>query len=307
MSFAEHHLKRVLAFSTISHSGLLLFAMGIGTPEAIGGWLIYVCGHAAVKSGLFFTAGILLHRLQTMSEPVLFAKGKELKFTAVLWFLGGCGLAALPPFATSIGEDMVSEAKHGSLEFACAAFFLISGILTGGAVFRVFMRVFCGWGDCGPSDRSSLVDELPEMSEERRRIPFRIFAPAAACILAGIGLTFLPRLDSMLLDAAKRFVDQAGYIATVYAAPQHAAAAVEHHGLKIGTMIVHGIIAVACAWLLASWAVFHRSIPRRLRWPSHLEGSLRWARQLQSGQPADYVAWAMAGVAALGSALFLIR
>ncbi|HEU4982526.1 MAG TPA: complex I subunit 5 family protein [Acidobacteriaceae bacterium] len=307
MSFAEHHLKRVLAFSTISHSGLMLFAMGVGTPKAIAGWLIYACGHAAVKSGLFFTAGILLHRLRTMSEPALFARGKGLKFTAVLWFLGGCGLAALPPFATSIGEDMVSQAKHGSLELACTAFFLVSGILTGGAVFRVFMRVFCGWGDRGPSDRAAQVDELPEMSEEHRTIPFRIFAPAAACVLAGIGLAFLPRLDSMLLHAAKRVLDQAGYIATVYAAPQNAGMAVGHHGLKIGTMIAHGFIAVVCAWLLASWAVFHRSIPRRLRWPSHLEGSLRWARQLQSGQPADYVAWAMAGVAALGGALFLMK
>jgi hypothetical protein len=38
-----------------------------------------------------------------------------------------------------------------------------------------------------------------------------------------------------------------------------------------------------------------------------MEGSMRWVRQLQSGQPADYVAWAMAGVAALGGALFLMK
>jgi multicomponent Na+:H+ antiporter subunit D len=111
MSFAEHHLKRVLAFSTISHSGMMLFAIGIGSPLAIAGWFVYVWAHAMVKSGLFFTAGILLHRLRTMSEPLLFARGNELRFTAALWFLGACGLAGLPPFASSIAEHMISHAE----------------------------------------------------------------------------------------------------------------------------------------------------------------------------------------------------
>lgn len=44
-----------------------------------------------------------------------------------------------------------------------------------------------------------------------------------------------------------------------------------------------------------------------IMWPSHLEGRMRWARQLQSGQPADYVAWSMLGVALLGIVLLAMR
>lgn len=306
MCFAEHHLKRLLAFSTISHSGMMLFAMGLNSRLAIAGWLIYVCAHAVIKSGLFFTAGILLHRLRTMSEPVLFARGKKLKYTAALWFLGGCGLAGLPPFASAFAEDMISHGAHSEHEAAATVLFLISGILTGGAVFRVFMRVFCGWGDSGPSDRSAQIDESPETHQEQRLITLRIYGPAALCIFSGIGLTFLPSLKRLSLIAAARFLNQHQYINAIYGLPvQRLVVSLPESHLIIA--IAHGFIAVFCALLLAAWAVFHHRIPRPMRWPSHLEGSMRWARQLQSGQPADYVTWAMVGVAAIGSALFVMR
>lgn len=306
MCFAEHHLKRLLAFSTISHSGMMLFAMGLGSRLAIAGWLVYVCAHAVVKSGLFFTAGILLHRVRSMSETTLFACARKLKFTAALWFLGGCGLAGLPPFATAIAEDMISHGRPGLLESVSTALFFVSGILTGGAVFRVFMRVFCGWGDAGPSDRSAQIDELPETHEERHRVLFRLFGPATACIAAGIALTFLPLLKKLALIAAQRFLDHRAYIHLIYALPFTLPAVTPRH-TELAVVIAHGIFAVLCAFALAAWAVFHSRIPRPLRWPSHLEGSMLWARQLQSGQPADYVVWIMVGIAVFGSVLFVMR
>jgi multicomponent Na+:H+ antiporter subunit D len=306
MCFAEHHLKRVLAFSTISHSGMMLFAMGLGSRMAIAGWLVYLCAHAVIKSGLFFTAGVLLHRLRTMSEPILFAKGKQLKFTAAVWFLGACGLAGLPPYALAVGEDMVSHARHGTLEIASTVLFLISGILTAGAVLRVFMRVFCGWGDHGPSDRSSEIDELPESHEENKVIPFRKFAPAAICALSGIALTFLPKLNLLANEAARRFLSQSEYIATIYAV-HFSGTGVVPEPSDVASMVMHGAISIVCAAVLAAWAVFHQRIPRALRWPSHLEGRMKWARDIQSGQPADYVVWIMVGIAAVGSVLFLVR
>lgn len=305
MCFAEHHLKRVLAFSTISHSGLLLFAIGLGSRAAIAGWLIYVCAHAVIKSGLFFTAGILLHRLRTMSEPALFRRGRQFKFTAAVWFLGGCGLAGLPPFATALSEDMVTHSRGMNAMVAATLLFLISGILTAGAVFRIFMRVFCGWGDHGPSDRSSQVDELPETGPENRKIPFRLFAPAAICIAAGVALLFVPSLRALSIAASSRFLSQIGFIHDIYALPDRGLAFAVPE-LEIGSMILHGLISFACALAIAAWAVFHRRISRSLRWPSHLEGRMAWARQLQSGQPADYVAWTTVGVALLGVLFFAV-
>lgn len=307
MSFAEHHLKRVLAFSTISHSGMMLFAIGIGSPIAITGWLIYVCAHAMIKSGLFFTSGILLHRLRTMSEPLLFARGKQLRLTALLWFLGGCGLAGLPPFATALAEHLISHSEGDHVTVAATGLFLVSGMLTAGAVLRVFMRVFCGWGDPGPSDRAAEVDELPEENDESRLIPSHLFVPAALCISFGIALTFWPSLQMRAFAASSRFLSQSDFINAIYAKAGIQPTTPVHLVTNIKPMIIHGLLTVVLALILAAWATFRQRLPRSMRWPSHLEGRMKWARQIQSGQPADYVVWAMAGIATLGTLFLAVR
>ena len=53
MCYAEHHLKRMLAFSTICHAGLMLVIFAIQGPLAIAAMLIYLVAHAFVKSSLF--------------------------------------------------------------------------------------------------------------------------------------------------------------------------------------------------------------------------------------------------------------
>jgi hypothetical protein len=65
-----------------------------------------------------------------------------------------------------------------------------------------------------------------------------------------------------------------------------------------------GLLRVGLAAGLALWAALHLRVPRALRWPSHLEGSMERVRALQSGHPGDYVAWVTVGFAVLGAAAF---
>jgi multicomponent Na+:H+ antiporter subunit D len=306
MCFAEHHLKRILAFSTISHSGVMLLAVGIGSPIAISGWLTYLFAHAMIKSGLFFTAGIVLHRLRTMSEPALFQRGRELKVTAGLWLLGGLGLAGLPPFATAFAGDLVSQASSGHLlSFAVPALLLISGALTGAAVYRVFLRVFVGWGDAGPVDRASQIDERPETGPENRTTPVAMFVPAFVCTI--LGIAFWPLLRLLSQTAVLRLGSQRAYIAAIYGASSSTPLTMNLPSVKPESMILHGLLACACGGFLALAAVFHLKLPRPWRAASHLEGKMSFARQIQSGQPADYVVWAMLGVGVLGIAFLSIH
>lgn len=305
MCYAEHHLKRMLAFSTVSHMGLMILAFGLRSPAALAGLFLYVIAHALAKSGLFFTSGILLHRLRSMSENVLFGRGRELRFTAILWMLGGLALAGMPPFATFLGESLVSGAGE-TIGYGWSAWiFILSGAFTGGAVFRVGMRTFAGWGDQGPSDRSSEIDELPEDSEENRIIYWFLFTPAAICILGCMAICFVPHLRETLELAAIRVLDQSAYIQLVYTGRW------VQHGYTpalppLFGPVIRGSAAALLALLIASASVFHRSLPRSLRWPSHVEGPMRPLRALQSGHPGDYVAWLTAGVSTIGAALYLL-
>ena len=78
MCYAQRHLKRLLAFSTISHMGILLLGVALLTPQALAGVELYVVGHALLKGGLFLAAGILLHRAATLDEIELAAHPRRL-------------------------------------------------------------------------------------------------------------------------------------------------------------------------------------------------------------------------------------
>ena len=306
MCFAEHHLKRILAFSTISHAGAMLLGVALATPAAAAGWLTYLFAHAMAKAGLFFTAGILLHRLESMSEPLLFQRGRPLRFTGALWILGGLALAALPPFGLAGGEDLIESAVHAhDLRLWISLMFLFTSVMTAAAVLRVGMRVFFGLGDAGPADRVAKVDEMPESSKEEQKVPAHMFAPATACIALSAAPFYVPHAGTWLFEAAHRFLARDLYIHRVYAEPvlSSIAAPPQSH---LATILLHGAIALACALALASWAVFHLSLPRGMRWATHFEGPLFPLRKLQSGHPGDYVVWCMVGFVLLGGCLFLL-
>lgn len=298
MCFAEQHLKRLLAFSTISHTGLMTLAFGLWNKAALTGLFIYLVAHGLVKACLFFAAGILLHRFRTISEPALFGKGKALPWIAPLWMLGGLGLAAAPGFALYSGEGKVtSQAAWSEIVF------LAAGVLTGAAVLRVGLRVFFGMGDRGPTDKSAEVDESPETAAGELRIRWFLYFPPLLCIAAAVGLTFWPAFENTVYASAIRFLDFRSYAHSVFASET---------GMVLQTApkeplqpdLSLGLLRLGLAMGLAFWAVLHLRVPRWLRWPSHLEGPMQPVRALQSGHPGDYVAWMTVGFATLGAAAF---
>ncbi len=296
MCFAEHHLKRLLAFSTISHTGLMTLAFGVWTKAALAGLFVYLVAHGLVKAGLFFCAGILLHRFETMSEPALFGKGRSLRWTAPLWFLGGLGLAAAPGFALWAGETHVTDGAPWA-----EAIFFIAGAMTGAAVLRVGLRVFAGLGDAGPVDRSAKVDEKPETTDAGRRLSPVLYAPAVVCVGGCMALAFWKGTMRVAEAAAASFMDFRGYAHMVYAGAIVVQQPVAPHDL-LTRGIISAVLRALAAVAVALWAVLHLRVPRELRWPSHLEGPMRPVRELQSGHPGDYVAWLTLGCAVVGVA-----
>jgi multicomponent Na+:H+ antiporter subunit D len=305
MCYAEHHLKRLLAFSTISHAGMMLLAMAIGSPLAIAAMLTYVLAHALIKSSLFFTSGIILHRLRSVSERPLFRKGTGLPYTALLWFLGGAGLAAGPGFITMLAEAGVARAEELAHLHGISLLFLIGGILTGAAVFRVGMHTFFGWGSEPLSDEAANIGELPETGGADHRIyPYHIAPPTILLVLALV-LPFLPGWLPVLANAATTLapqaVSQAAYLHTVYTG-QTVALTQPTWQRAISAAALRGALALALAWLLACTSVFRLKIKRWLRLGPRLEGELHLLRTLQSGHPGDYVLYLTAGLALFGSA-----
>lgn len=297
MCYAEHHLKRVLAFSTVCHAGLMLMMVAIGTPTAYAALLVYIVAHGLVKGALFFCAGNLLHRCRSMSELLLWGRGRGMTGLAVLWFAGALGLAGFPLFATAAGEAMAGDAAHAlRLGFVPWAF-VLGGALTAAAPLRFGMHTFFGWGTRPIADSGSTVDERPEDEGDSGPVPTMWLPPAVALLAA---MLFLPvAWHRTFATAAQALHDTAWYLRLTYGAPPMMQVVPELHAMDKDA-VLHGILAAVLGLLLACTSVFRLKLPRMLRLGAQMEGPLQPLRALQSGTFTDYVLWMMVGVCAVG-------
>lgn len=300
MCYAEHHLKRLLAFSTISHAGLMLLAFSTGGATAVAAMLTYLLAHAFIKSSLFFTSGMMLHRFRSISERVLFRRGRGCWWTAALWFLGGAGLAATPPLMMFIGEAGATHRAESLGFHGVSWIFLFGGAMTAAAVFRVGMHVFFGWGEEPITDRAADVGELPE-TKDKPRPEFYHFFPPALLLLAAVGLTFWRGWLPVLQHASALVASQAAYAHMLYTGH---APALHSSGWSedLTGSAARGLLGCALAFLLALTSVFRGMLVRWLRLGAYLEGGIPLLRVMQSGQPGDYVAWLTVGLATFGAA-----
>ena len=310
--FRERHIKRMLAFSTISHAGIFLTGIALLTPLGLAGTAVYVAGHGLVKAALFLCTGIILHRLGSVNETWLHGRGRPLRVTGVVFTLAGLGLADLPPFGTFLGKGYIdtSAGAHG-VPWTLAVF-IVCGILTGGAVLRVAGGVFYGLGDA-PSEDPGMAkaadEEKSETDSGRQRTPLTMIIPPAVLVVAAIVMGFLTPLGPAVQAAAIRFEDQAGYNATVLAGAHitHpvAIAAAEPAGIT-ATDVLTGAGSAVGALILAFLALYWRRLPLLRRGYEPGAGLTAPLRRFQSGVVNDYVTWVVLGLACVGGVLAFI-
>src|SRR5439155_5626460 len=218
--FRERHVKRLLAFSTISHAGMFLVGIGLLTPLGLAGAAVYVIGHGLVKAALFLCTGIVLHRLGSVNETWLHGRGRPLRATGVVFTLAALGLADLPPFTTFLGKAYIDDSAWAHGLPWITGVFAACAILTGGAVFRVAGGVFYGLGDApseDPAMAAMAAEETSETESGRQRTPLTMIIPPAMLVAVAAAIALIPQLGSVNQAAATRFDDQAGHNATVLA------------------------------------------------------------------------------------------
>ncbi|QNP74376.1 NADH dehydrogenase [Streptomyces roseirectus] len=181
----QRHVKRLLACSTIAHTGLFLTGVGLLTPESDEGVALYVLGHAGVKVALFACAGALLNRYGSVDEHELHGCAREMRTVGVLCALAALGLAGLPPFLTGLGKAAVEESAGVWL----APLYVVVPAITAGAVLRVTARVFWGLGPRPPGSAGAETTgsrERPETGRRLRGVPDSMTAVPALLIAAAL-------------------------------------------------------------------------------------------------------------------------
>jgi hydrogenase-4 component F len=105
--FDQHHVKRMLAYSSIEHMGIIAIGVGFGTPLALAGVLLHVLGHAMAKGAAFMGAGVLVHAFGTKEIRGMRGGIARLPWTGPLFLVAVFALCALPPFAIFRSEFQI--------------------------------------------------------------------------------------------------------------------------------------------------------------------------------------------------------
>lgn len=130
-------LKAILAYSTITALGILVFLIGIGTTMAITAALVFIIVHALYKAALFLITGILDHQTGTRNITKLAGLGSIMLPTAIAGAVAAVSSAGIPPSLGFIGKDLIYESTLGITSNGV--------LLTGIAVVTNSIMVYAGF------------------------------------------------------------------------------------------------------------------------------------------------------------------
>jgi multicomponent Na+:H+ antiporter subunit D len=166
MALAQTHLKRMLAFVTMSHLGIYLIGAGLLTPLGLAGASLLVIGDGLAKSALFLGVGVVQHQRASVSETKLRGAGRGLAATGVTIALGALVLADLPPFVSSAGHGLLADAADRAGLPWMGIVIALCVVTSSAAVLRAAGRIWLGWGASESPERDSGTEDDPGTESE---------------------------------------------------------------------------------------------------------------------------------------------
>ncbi|NLC10424.1 MAG: monovalent cation/H+ antiporter subunit A, partial [Gammaproteobacteria bacterium] len=132
----QHDLKGLLAYSTVSHLGLITMLFGIGSDLAPVAAIFHIINHATFKASLFMAAGIIDHETGTRDMRRINGLWKYMPHTALLAMVASSAMAGVPLLNGFLSKEMFfAETLHQQLLGSFS--WLIPALATAAAVFSV--------------------------------------------------------------------------------------------------------------------------------------------------------------------------
>ena len=179
----KEDLKGLLAYSTISHLGLIMCLLGIGSPLAVAAAVFHIINHATFKAALFMLAGIIDHESGTRDLRKLSGLWQLLPFTATLTMITAASMAGVPLTNGFISKEMFFTELLANLSGGYVVLAAIVATLAGLFAVAYSVRLVHGVffdGDVGRHVPNKNAHEPPM----GMRVPAIILA--TLCILVGI-------------------------------------------------------------------------------------------------------------------------
>ncbi|WP_442920632.1 monovalent cation/H+ antiporter subunit A [Massilia sp. S19_KUP03_FR1] len=175
----QHDMKGLLAYSTISHLGLIVVLLSIGSPLSVVAAIFHTINHAIFKASLFMAVGIIDHETGTRDMRLLRGLRHTMPYTAALAIVASAAMAGVPLLNGFLSKEMffaetmlVGGSEHWSMSYAALAM----GVFSVAYSLR-FISVFFG----------APATDLPKPPHEPPRwMRFPVECLVVLCVLVGV-------------------------------------------------------------------------------------------------------------------------
>lgn len=188
----QHDLKGLLAYSTISHLGLITLLLGLGSPLAAVAAIFHTLNHATFKASLFMAAGIIDHETGTRDMRKLSGLFRFMPITATLAMVAAAAMAGVPLLNGFLSKEMflaeaIAQSAGTHTNYALPALATLASAFSVLYSLRFIHQTFFG---PPPKDLPRAPHEPPQWM----RFPIEILV--LICLVVGIipGLTIGPFL-----------------------------------------------------------------------------------------------------------------
>lgn len=286
MAWTQRHLKRMLAFSTIGHLGVMLIGAAAVSATGLAGLVVYFVGHGLVKGTLFMLVGILLATKASVDELALKGLGRDVWPAGIAMALAGLLLGGAPWGVLDNGAQLIHAAGERALGGWATGAILLGTALTGAAVLRAAGRIFLG---LGPDSGEQANAPTQQEREKADRPLWLMLAPcivmlAAALLPSDLAAPAIAKAVRLLAPSLKGS-PQPSALASLSPAPAWA--------------------SVILGLTIASLHLFRERLPRR--WVGGVDAVAKplfsGLKVAHSGLIGDYVMLIVAGLACFSIAL----
>jgi multicomponent K+:H+ antiporter subunit A len=178
----QHDLKGLLAYSTISHLGLITLLFGISTPMAVVAGVFHILNHATFKASLFMAAGIIDHETGTRDMRRLGNLRRYLPWTSALAIIASLAMAGIPLLNGFLSKEMFfAEALdiggHRAMRDIITVAALLYGVFGVAYSLRFVYETFFGEGP-------RALDVTPHEPPRWMKIPVEVLV--VLCVAVGV-------------------------------------------------------------------------------------------------------------------------
>lgn len=295
MCTLQRHLKRLLAYSTISELGCILMGVALLSPDGTAGAALTVVAHGLAKGALFLAAGLLLVYFGEVDELLLHGKGRARPVLGAAWLLGALALASPPFLGTFTGHALIEDAARKAGQGWVPVVLAAATIVSTAAILRAGARVFLG---LGPRSDPLLTQEPGESPAPRENPNIALMTSATLVLsVAGVAVGAWVGLAAGVKQAAHVFVDHGAYLDVVLRHRPLPPVAPEHW-LTTSSSVAWAVVTLVGSFVWGAVGLYRDRLPRQV--VAGAMALLRPLKAVHTGHVGDYVAWLTCGVAVIG-------